>query len=200
MKKKLLTILVLMIPFFALAQKGSYMLKLVKVENDDISTGRITIDSIKPSKLIIYVGKYTDSLISASLQWGYSSINFELTNVSRKAIKINWNEAAYINYDNNTGKIMHLGVKYIDRNNEQPSTTIISQAKISDGATPTNNVYYANGSYGGWRTNTILPSVGKKDEKLLVGKKVKLLLPIVSDSKQINYVFTFEIMFNEYIK
>lgn len=199
MKKQLLTLL-LLLPFFAFSQKGSYVLKLIKAENEGVSTGSIKIDSIKPSQLVIYVGIYTDSLINASFQWSGSSIDFELSNKSKKNIKVIWNDAAYIDQNNNTGKVMHSGVKFIDRSGDQPSTTIISEAKISDLVTPTENVYFSSGSYGGWQKKPLFPSIGKKDERPLVGKKVKLLLPILYDSKQLDYVFTFEIVFNEYNK
>jgi hypothetical protein len=197
--KKLLTLLFLF-PLFVFAQKGSYVLKMIKAEHEGVPVGIIKIDSIKPSKLLMYVGNYSDSIINASFTWGGSSIEFELTNTTKRSIKVIWNDAAYIDQNNNTGKIMHSGVKFIDRNNDQPSTTIISEAKITDLITPTENVYFSSGSYGGWRKKSLLPDVGKKDQPTLIGKKVKLLLPILYDSKQLEYVFTFEIVFNEYKK
>lgn len=199
MKKSILTILAL-IPFALMAQRGSYVLKLSTVQIDGENKGSIKIDSIKPSQLVTYVSKYTDSLIDASFGFSISSIPFDLTNKSKKTIKINWNEAAYIDYNKKSGKIMHLGVKYIDRNNDQPSSSIIGDSKISDQATPTENVYYSSGSYGGWRENPLFPRVGKKDEKPLIGKQVKLLLPIQNGANQLDYIFTFDIGFNEYVK
>jgi len=200
MKKLLLTITAIAFTTIAFAQKGSYVLKLTNVELDGSSVGKVKIDSIKPSQLIMYVNNYSDSLIDGSFKWSTSSIEFELTNKSKKTIKVIWNDAAYIDYNKNTGKVMHAGVKYIDRNYDQPATSIISEAKITDLVTPTGNVFYRSGSYGGWDKNPLLPSVGKKEEKLLVGKKVKILLPILYGSKQLDYVFTFDIVFNEYKK
>ena len=200
MKKQILTLIAIALTTVAFAQKGSYVLKLSNVELEGSSIGKIKIDSIKPSELVIYVNNYSDSLMDASFKWSISSINFELANKSKKTIKVLWNDATYIDYNKNTGKIMHVGVKYIDRNNDQPATSIISEAKISDSVTPTANISYRSGSYGGWDENPLLPRVGKKDEKILIGKKVKVLLPILYDSKQLDYIFTFDIVFNEYKK
>lgn len=199
MKKSILTLL-LLIPIALFAQKGSYVLRLASVDIDGTSKGSIKIDSIKPSQLVLYNGSYTDSLINVFFTYDSKSISFELTNKAKKSIKVIWNEAAYISYTNISGKVMHAGIKYIDRNNDQPATSIIGGAKISDIATPTDHVSYSSGSYGGWNTSNLFPSPGKKDEKTLIGKQVRLLLPILSEGKQLDYVFTFDIVFNEFKK
>jgi len=200
MKKTITTVIILLFSIISFAQKGSYVLRLSKVEVGNSEVGLIHIDSIKPSKIMLYKSNYTDSLISVTFEEGLSSIPFELTNKSNNTLKIIWNDAAYINPKSNTGKIMHTGVKYIDRNNDQPSTSIIKGAKITDQATPTENIYYSSGTNGGWSELNLLPHIGKGDEKTLIGKTVKLLLPIQSGAKQHDYVFTFDIIFNEYKK
>jgi hypothetical protein len=200
MKRSLLALMALLLSISAFGQKGAYVLKLSSVEIEGNSKGLIAIDSIKPAKLMTYTSKYTDSLIEGTFTFDLESIPFEITNKSKKSIKIIWNDAAYIDHKKTSGKIMHVGIKYINRGEDQPASTIIGDSKISDLATPINNVYYSSGSYGGWRTTNLFPTVGKKDEKPLVGEKVKLLLPIISEGKQIDYVFTFVIAFNEYKK
>lgn len=200
MKSIYTLVIILISTLTSFSQQGSYVLKLSNVEVGDKATGVIEIDSIKPNKLVMYRSIYVDSLISITFDRSSASIPFELKNNSSSTIKVLWNEAAYIDYEGNTGKIMHVGVKYIDRNNDQPSTTIIKGAKISDQATPTGNVYFASGSYGGWKEIDLLPRVGKKDTPSLVGSKIKLLLPIMSNDKQLDYIFTFDIVFNTYSK
>lgn len=199
MKKFILTILTL-IPILTFAQKGGYVLKLSSVDIEGESRGSIKIDSVKPAQLILYNSKYTDSLINIEFSYDDKSIPFELTNKGKKSVRVIWNEAAYIDYNNTSGKVMHVGIKYIDRSNDQPPTLIIGGSKISDLATPTENVFYSSGTYGGWRKNDLFPSPRKNDEKILVGKTVKLLLPIQVEGKQLDYVFTFLILFNEYKK
>jgi len=199
MKKFILTILTL-IPILTFAQKGGYVLKLSSVDIEGESRGSIKIDSVKPAQLILYNSKYSDSLINIEFSYDDKSIPFELTNKGKKSVRVIWNEAAYIDYNNTSGKVMHVGIKYIDRSNDQPPTLIIGGSKISDLATPTENVFYSSGTYGGWRKNDLFPSPRKNDEKILVGKTVKLLLPIQIEGKQLDYVFTFLILFNEYKK
>ena len=195
MKTYILTLLSVL-PLFALAQRGSYVLKLSSVDIEGESKGTIKIDSVKPSKIVVYKSNYTDSLIDIVFTDNGESIPFELTNKAEKNIKVNWNEASYIDFSNTKGKIMHVGVEYIIRSGDYPPTSIAGGSKISDFATPTDNVFYSLGYYGGWRTKHLLPYSNPNGAKTLVGKRVKLLLPIQNDGKQLDYVFTFDIVFS----
>ena len=67
-------------------------------------------------------------------------------------MKLIWNEAAFVGLDGSTSKIMHVGVKYSEREGDQPATTIIRGAKIDDIAVPTYNVYYDEGVTVGYST------------------------------------------------
>ena len=50
---------------------------------------------------------------------------------------------------------MHVGVKYIDRNDSQHASVIPKGASLSDIVQPTDNVYYVSGQYFGWRTSNL---------------------------------------------
>ena len=94
---------------------------------------------------------------------------------------------------------MHSGVKYTDRNNSQPSSTIPRGASLSDILLPTDNVSFISGQYGGWRESNLIPSFYKTQELLnagapsFVGKKMTILMPIIIESVQNDYTFEFNV-------
>ena len=97
-------------------------------------------------------------------------------------------------------RVMHSGVKYIDRNNPQPPTTVVRGATISDLVFPTDNVYWVSGRYGGWREKPLFPSLSPvSPEELLaqakqyVGKTVQVLLPLQIEDVINEYIFAFKI-------
>lgn len=191
---KNLFLLLLLSAMHVHAQKGDYILKLIEVDISGSITKNITVDSINS-----LTRRYTLETEQTKFVFTPSSagLNFELTNKTDATIKVIWDDAAFIDIEGTSGKVMHEGIKYIDRSNSQPPTSIIKGAKISDVAIPTANVYYASGSYGGWRTSPLIfNKAGTKNESL-DNKVVKLFLPIVVNTKTIEYIFTFQSNFVE---
>jgi hypothetical protein len=125
---------------------------------------------------------------------------FRLTNKTDHSIKIIWDEAVYVDENGMSKRIMHSGVKYTDRNNPQPPTTIVRGATISDLIFPTDNVYWVSGQYGGWRETPLFPnsSITSAQEitdkaKQYVGKSVQVLLPLKIEDVVNEYIFSFKI-------
>lgn len=138
--------------------------------------------------LIRYV--YEDSLIQVGWLPNPSRFSFVLENKSAHSIKIIWDEAAYVDVAGSTHRVVHSGVKYIDRNNSQPATTVVRGAHIEDFILPTDNVFYVSGQYGGWRELDMFPY----DYDLALdyeGKSVQVLLPLEVKGVVNEYVFTF---------
>lgn len=93
---------------------------------------------------------------------------------------------------------MHNGVKYSQREGDQPATTIIKGAKIDDLACPTANVYYDEGTrigystYGnGWKTRSMLPKEYKGKET----GEIRLMLPIQVKDVVNEYTFVFKVYY-----
>ena len=92
---------------------------------------------------------------------------------------------------------MHSGVKYTERNNSQPSSTVPKGASLTDILLPTENVYYVSGQYGGWREHNLIPSIYKDEATRAVqapkyvGKTMTIMMPIVIENVQNDYSFTF---------
>ena len=124
---------------------------------------------------------------------------FTLLNKTNHSIKIIWDEAVYVDENGLSRRLMHSGVKYTDRNNPQPPTVVVKNAKIDDVVLPTDNIYYVSGQYGGWTTKPLLPNRATTKEELntlskkYIGKTVKILLPLQIEETVNEYIFSFKV-------
>lgn len=92
---------------------------------------------------------FKDGLIKIIWLPTASQFNFVLTNKTSHSIKINWDEAVYVDESGMSKRVIHSGVKYVDRSNPQPLTVVARGATISDMVFPSDNIYYVSGQYGG---------------------------------------------------
>lgn len=182
---------------FADALKGRYKTALVRVEKPEDSTNRYG-----ETKAITDEGvdkhSYTDSIIDILIYGTSKQFYFVLKNISQHSLKLIWNEAAFVGLDGTSSKVMHVGIKYSQRENDQPASTIIKGAKLDDCATPTSNVYYDAGktigynTYGnGWETRSMLPEKYKGKD----AGEVKLMLPIQIKDVVNEYTFVFKVYY-----
>lgn len=81
--------------------------------------------------------RYEDDYINIVWYVGSKQFNFDLTNKSGHTLKINWDDISYVDYKGQTGRVMHSGVKYNERNNSQPASTVPKGASLSDLLLPT---------------------------------------------------------------
>ena len=140
--------------------------------------------------------RYEDDYISMSWYVGSKQFFFTLKNNSDYSIKIPWDDIVYVDAAGDTKRIMHSGVKYIDRNASQPASVVPKNASISDILLPTDNVYYVSGQYGGWRERYLFPRYDSQEaasQSSMVGKKVRILFPIIIQDVQNEYTFEFTI-------
>lgn len=135
-----------------------------------------------------------------AIDWSYiykSKLNFTLKNNTKSNIRVIWDNAAYVNASGKTDRVMHAGVKYIDRNESQPPTVIPSGSYIDDAIIPTSVVSYQ--AYVGWTEGTLF-GFSQTDRELAetqksntFGKNIKVLLPIEIGERIIEYTFSFTV-------
>jgi len=142
---------------------------------------------------------YEDELIKIIWLPLSTQFAFTLENKSDNSIKIIWDEAVYVDENGSSGRVMHSGVKYVDRSNPQPPTVVVKKAKVDDIVVPTDNIYYISGQYGGWQTKPLFPNRATTQEELnvltqkYVGKTVKILLPLQIQETVNEYIFSFKV-------
>lgn len=143
--------------------------------------------------------RYEDDYINIVWYVDSKQFYFTLNNKSGHSLKINWDDISFVDTKGQVGRVMHSGVKYSERNNSQPATTVPKGASISDILLPTENVYFVSGQYGGWREKYLFPCVYQTPESFnagassLVGKTMTIMIPIMIENVQNDYTFTFNI-------
>ena len=143
--------------------------------------------------------RYEDDYIDIVWYVDLKNFNFNMKNKTGKTIKINWDDVSFVDVNRQTRRVMHSGVKYIERNNSQPATSVPKNAYLKDCLIPTDNVRYDSG----WKEYAIMPKIYKqyKDTKefeenkkyalSFVGKTMSIYMPIMIDDVQNDYIFTF---------
>lgn len=200
MRKLIFTILLASMLTSCVTYQGYYNVGLQEVERPKNATERFG-----ESKIINFEeeGKtkysYEDELIKIVWLPLSTQFAFTLLNKSDNSIKIIWDEAVYVDVNGSSGRVMHSGIKYIDRSNPQPPTVVVKKAKVDDIVVPTGNVYYMSAQYGGWTTLPLFPNQASTQENLnfltqqYVGKTVKILLPLQIQETINEYIFSFKV-------
>ncbi len=119
-----------------------------------------------------------------------------------------WNNASYICEKGESHKVIHSGVKYINRNEPQKPLVIKEKEEIMDFIFPADYVNYSTERWierpsigRGWEEKPLLPNSKRggdpqeflEDAKSYIGKTMKVLLPIKSEDVTYSYIFTFEV-------
>jgi hypothetical protein len=142
---------------------------------------------------------WSDDKIDIAFQISKTSIGFSLKNNTEDVMKVIWDEASIVQFGE-AKKVMHSGVKYIDRNNSQPPSSIPPGASIEDLVLPTDNVYYREGYYeGGWEEYDLFATQDFNKPDLgtsilgMKGQKFSLYLPVQYKGQTVGYNFEFTI-------
>jgi hypothetical protein len=178
----------------------TYILSLAEVErpaNAQERYGESSIISFEEEGSKKY--SYEDDLIKIIWLPLEEELSFVLENKTNHSIKIIWDEAVFIDENDSSGKVMHSGVKYTDRNNSQPPTVVVRNAKITDVVVPTDHIWYSSGKYGGWRTTALIDNLARSKEELdieateKIGKTIGVLLPLQIEETVNEYIFSFKV-------
>jgi len=197
----------------------SFSLKVIRSEEIKQKYGEARITSTEENEWI-----YEDGLIRLTFLFPekkITGINFSMENKTDHSIKIVWDEAAYLDEDNSSHRVIRHGVNYSEKDQPQPPSIIISGSKLEDIVHPTDYVEWGDilglpkwcekpllptGASTMWGPNSPTPPFPanreeaikelekRNDEtKKLKGKKIGILLPLQAGGVINEYIFTFEI-------
>lgn len=144
------------------------------------------------------ISKYTyeDDYINIVWYIGRTQLNFFLTNKSGYSIKLPWDDMAYVDEDGKTMRVIHSGIRLVDRNAAQATTVIPKNATLNDILIPSENIYYISGEFGGWRESPLFPKYSSQEEannSPVLGKTVRIIFPIIIQDVQNEYIFEFSV-------
>ena len=166
---------------------GKYYSSLSRVEkpaDESVRYGETsTIDEEGITKY-----SYVDNIIDIIIFGTSQEFSFVLKNISDNSIKLVWNEAVFVGLDGTTSKVMHQGIKYSQKDGDQPASVVIRGAKLSDVAVPTENVRYSS-ILKEWVTDSMYPRNRGNDGQ------VSLMLPIQIKETINEYIFVFDVKY-----
>ena len=218
MKKLLFTIAIgslLMASCTSTRYTATYDVDLSNVKKTEKGKPTISVGSLDTIK---GVGKncYSDSTIKVCFTPTKKDIGFTLTNLTDENLKLVWDEAL-ITTIGSQSRVMHDGIKFIDRNSFQRPSVIYPNQTLSDIVTPTENVYWRDGvatqnSYvaGGWEQKPlildksyiegygteVMDSTKFTDfvKSMSDGGTININLPLTTDdNKRKDYQFNFDV-------
>ncbi len=139
---------------------------------------------------------YEDDYIKIYWRVELTGFNFNLTNKTPYSMKVNWDEMVYVDENGVAQRVMHQGVKYINRNESQPHSIIPKYCSLNDIIIPTNKVHFDTAGTGKWVEEPIFPIFSTMDEALssgILGKSFRIMFPIIIQDVQNEYIFEFKI-------
>lgn len=122
-------------------------------------------------------------------------IAFVFRNKLESPIEIIWDESSFINERDESSRLVHAGMKYIDKDRPQPNSFIPPLAKLTETAFPASYISFAGDS---WKKSPLLPTdiAIQQDPSplaMLVGKALRLYLRLMIEGKKVDYLVSFPI-------
>lgn len=182
-KLKCLSGLVLLVLFFIAIACGpslpKYLAQVTMIEPKQ--------ENAKSEKLI-----YSDESIEITFSMQSTAILINLSNKTNEAIKIYWDDLAFVSTNNYAKRLIHSGVKLIDKNQAQVATIIPPNSKIIESIITSDSVVFVEKD---WVYLSLFPAEDLIDaQKKYVGKEFSIYFPIVIKGKAKEYNFKFKIL------
>lgn len=170
------------------AETGSYKMVLsdvVKPASGEFSKGKSSYD--ENTNIISYVDNY----VAFKIIPGESSFEFELKNISKSTLGIDWDDIIYIDVKSESQRVIHSGVKYKEANNPQQPSLVAKNSSIKDSLVPTNLI-----SWAAWKNEWEIRSLlnQSKIRGYYEGKQVQLVFPIRINDVSYEYTFVFDLV------
>jgi hypothetical protein len=145
---------------------------------------------------------FEDGLIRSTWTFLRTQISFSITNKTGHSIKIPWDDAAFVNSSGQSMRVIHSGVKLIDRDKPQSPSIVARNSTLTDIIIPADNIRY--GTYAkDWVTDVLdrdimieggdsLKAYARYQE--LKDKRIRVVLPLQIEGVTNEYTFTFAMM------
>lgn len=82
-------------------------------------------------------------------------VPLEIRNKSTQPMQLQWDSSVFVSPEGHSCRIIHTGVRLMDRNASQPPTIIASNSKVSDVIIPSDNISWQTG-VGDWKYSPLL--------------------------------------------
>ena len=176
------------IPLRDIREGVTLNIKLEKIARD-IAKYRITCRLASP--VASQELQFKDKTIGVSFTLGEQSFQMRFENVADVPVKIQWERAQYVDVTGQTQRLMHSGIRYVDRNNPIPDQTVAPHGVVEEAVIPVKNVFVSP-QKNGYDIHPLLP-LDTDAAAGLKGKSVILFIPVEVNRQIIPYNFKIEI-------
>ncbi len=188
---------------------GTYNISLQQADRPavaDAKYGNVNISPLTENGRNKYV--FEDEMVGITWDAEADDLSALFVNKTSSPIKIIWDDAAYIDENGVSHRIIHSGIKYSEKDKPQLPTKIAPNGKIEDAIIPTNLVYFEEGYYGEndfkagrWIEKPLFEycRIGGNEDSAIrllqsnVDKTFQILLPLNIEKIVYDYVFTFRV-------
>lgn len=128
----------------------------------------------------------TDNNFSLTISPEEECFRFSIKNNSSYNFKIDWNNVVFVDEHNQSQRVIHSGIRYIDADKMQQPTIVAKGSSLNDILVPAHRLYRSSYDYS-WSVLAILNYVNNYGY-YAEGTQVKIILPI--EINKINYEYT----------
>ena len=150
--------------------------------------GETKILSLSENEITKYT--YEDEMVSFTWYVSKSQFNFWLKNKTKHSIKIPWDDIVFINPGGRSMRVIHSGIRYIDRNKEQAPSVVAKNSILDDILVPSDYIYYVDdggSGLGGWKVHDVFHNYEQ------IGAEASIVLPIIIENVTNEYTFRFQV-------
>lgn len=133
---------------------------------------------------------YEDEMVSFTWYVSKSQFNFWLKNKTKHSIKIPWDDIVFINPGGRSMRVIHSGIRYIDRNKEQAPSVVAKNSILDDILVPSDYIYYVDdggSGLGGWKVHDVFHNYEQ------IGAEASIVFPIIIENVTNEYTFRFQV-------
>ncbi|TRZ90984.1 hypothetical protein D4R89_03580 [bacterium] len=130
---------------------------------------------------------FSDDFIAITFIMAETQIGFDIQNKTNGGIKINWDDLSFIYPGGRSTRVIHSGIRLMDRNIPQATTIIPPNARVSDILIPSENI---NNNSGGWYTE---PLFGGDNRLIWNDKEFSIYFPLEISGNKKEYIFKFKV-------
>lgn len=154
------------------------------IATDDSSQTEYRFALVDPET--VFPWDYEDDIAEFVFSPSHDRIGFTIENKTNDPLKIDWEKSAYIDPDGVSHRIIHRGVKLVERAQAEEPTTIPPLTQVDEFAYPADEVAWVE-DLREWKEPELFPASGSE------GRTFSLSLTVMSGADRKDYVFRFQI-------
>jgi len=132
---------------------------------------------------------YMDERVALELFPGERGIGLKIRNKLPDPVKLDWNQSSFVDWHGKSGRIIHDGVRFVERNSLLPPSVIPPGALLEDSIVPVSNIDLVGTMV---LTDALFPARLPKAAELK-GARVSVLLYLEANGVSRNYMLTVQV-------